>query len=83
MAEEPKIAGRAPMRVTLEEGKNYAFCTCGESASQPFCDGKHKGTSFRPHIFTADETKEVFLCLCKQTGNAPRCDGTHKQLPAE
>jgi CDGSH-type Zn-finger protein len=83
MSNQPVIAGRAPVKVQLEAGKNYAFCTCGHSAGQPFCDGSHKGTGFTPIVFTAEATEEVRLCMCKQTGNAPRCDGTHKTLPAE
>lgn len=80
---EPRIAGRAPVKVQLEAGKNYAFCTCGQSGSQPFCDGTHKGSEFRPHKFTAETTEEIWMCMCKHTGNVPRCDGTHKTLPTE
>merc|ERR1711924_381257 len=29
-------------------GKTYFWCTCGASAKQPFCDGSHKGTDFKP-----------------------------------
>ena len=32
-----------PAEVELEPG-NYAWCSCGRSANQPFCDGSHKGT---------------------------------------
>ncbi len=28
----------------VEEGKEYWWCACGQSADQPFCDGSHKGT---------------------------------------
>ena len=30
------------------EKKKYAWCACGESTNQPFCDGSHKGTGFSP-----------------------------------
>jgi CDGSH-type Zn-finger protein len=40
--ELPKRAGDNPLAVILEEGKKYAWCTCGLSESQPFCDGSHK-----------------------------------------
>ncbi|CAH1790351.1 unnamed protein product, partial [Owenia fusiformis] len=91
MAEAPlgKIYDKKPFKFLVEEGKTYAWCTCGASKKQPFCDGSHKkldGSSFkkttpmfRPHRFTADETKEVWLCQCKQTSNRPFCDGTHKR----
>ena len=32
---------KQPYLVTLEKGKNYAWCECAESQSQPFCDGSH------------------------------------------
>ena len=78
--DQPKIAACFPKQVNLEEGKKYAYCTCGLSENQPFCDGKHKGGTFNPIVFTAAETKTSFFCQCKRTGNAPQCDGTHKSL---
>ena len=30
-----------PYSVSLKKGKNYAWCECAESKSQPFCDGSH------------------------------------------
>lgn len=76
----PKIADTCPSKVELEEGKKYAFCTCGLSQNQPFCDGKHGGTEFVPIVFTAEESKTAYLCQCKKTGNAPYCDGAHNDL---
>ena len=32
---------KQPYVVTLEKGKNYAWCECAESQTQPFCDGSH------------------------------------------
>lgn len=79
----PRIAERSPANVNLEAGKRYAFCTCGLSANQPFCDGQHRGTGFAPVVFTAEQTEEAWLCRCKRTGTAPRCDGTHNHLESE
>lgn len=76
----PKIAAKAPIVVNLEKGKKYAFCTCGESANQPFCDGKHKGTGFAPQMFTAEKDGDAYLCQCKHTSKAPFCDGSHSAL---
>jgi CDGSH-type Zn-finger protein len=77
---EPNIAQKAPYPVDLEEGKRYAWCGCGKSASQPFCDGSHKGTGLMPNVFTAAETTTAYLCGCKHTGNGPFCDGSHANL---
>ena len=76
----PKIAQKAPYPVEVEEGKTYFWCTCGESANQPFCDGSHKVTSFTPMKYTADESKKVFFCGCKATAKSPMCDGSHNKL---
>lgn len=79
--ELPKIAAKSPVRVELEEGKKYAYCTCGLSENQPFCNGSHKGTGFSPTVFVCDETKSRGMCQCKQTKNEfGFCDGSHKAL---
>lgn len=78
--DKPTIAGKAPIAVELEAGKRYAWCSCGESSKQPFCDGAHKGSSFTPTVFVAEESKTAYMCTCKQTGNPGMCDGAHKAL---
>jgi CDGSH-type Zn-finger protein len=53
------ILVRGPIRV-LDEGGNEvpmrrrvnAFCRCGRSTSQPFCDGTHKVVPFSPRPAT-------------------------------
>lgn len=76
---EPTIAAKQPAFMVLEPG-DYWYCTCGNAANQPFCDGSHKGTDFTPMKFTIEEKKQVALCQCKHTGNAPFCDGSHAKL---
>ncbi|MEQ9466620.1 MAG: CDGSH iron-sulfur domain-containing protein [Ekhidna sp.] len=78
--EEPKIAGKAPVSIEVEEGKTYAWCACGQSSNQPFCDGSHGGTEFSPKVFKAEKSKTVYMCMCKHTSNPGFCDGSHKQL---
>ncbi|MBT6726551.1 MAG: CDGSH iron-sulfur domain-containing protein [Deltaproteobacteria bacterium] len=76
----PTIAKTSPFAVELEQGKKYAWCSCGLSSKQPFCDGSHKQTTFSPKVFTAEESKTFYLCGCKRTGESPFCDGTHNSL---
>ncbi|MDP5169792.1 MAG: CDGSH iron-sulfur domain-containing protein [Bacteroidia bacterium] len=75
----PKIVQKAPFALELEAG-TYFWCSCGESQNQPFCDGSHKGSDFKPTKFVLEEDKKVFLCGCKHSANAPFCDGKHKAL---
>ena len=50
------------------------------SITQPFCDGSHQGTEFKPTIYKARETAEIYFCGCKKTSNMPLCDGSHMKL---
>ncbi len=75
-----KIARTTPCAINVEKGKTYYWCSCGLSATQPFCSGAHKGTGFTPVAFTAAESKTVHFCGCKQTAKPPLCDGSHAQL---
>lgn len=76
---DPNIAQDKPFVMEIEPG-TYAWCACGQSDKQPYCDGSHKGTDFKPVIENVDETKRVAWCGCKHTGGAPFCDGSHKNL---
>ncbi len=76
----PEKAGDSPISVDVEAGKDYWWCACGKSQSQPFCDGSHKGTEFSPVQYTATESNTVWFCACKQTRNQPLCDGSHAKI---
>lgn len=87
----PKAAKCEPTAVQVEEGKTYAWCTCGLSEKQPLCDGAHKACwtenesgELEKHFvslkFTAEKTEEVWLCNCKHTKTPPFCDGSHRQV---
>lgn len=74
------IAGNTPIATELQADEEYHWCACGRSGNQPFCDGSHAGTGFRPVAFTPDSTGEAFLCACKRTGTPPYCDGSHARF---
>jgi len=76
---EPVRASDVPFSVEVEADKSYFWCACGRSASQPFCDGSHRGTGIAPLKFAAPASRAVWLCGCKATKKPPYCDGTHKQ----
>jgi CDGSH-type Zn-finger protein len=74
------IAAKSPVKVELEAGKDYWFCTCGLSSTQPFCDGSHKGSAFAPKKFSQETAGPAWLCQCKHSANQPFCDGAHKTI---
>jgi CDGSH-type Zn-finger protein len=76
---KPVRAGDTPVKVELKEGKPIYWCACGKSSNQPFCDGSHRDTDFKPlkYVPKKDETRSI--CMCKETSNAPFCDGTHRK----
>jgi CDGSH-type Zn-finger protein len=77
---EPNIPQRSPYVQECQPGK-YAWCACGNSKKQPFCDGSHAGTGFVPRIEEVTEARKVAWCGCKHSANKPFCDGSHKNLP--
>lgn len=77
--EKPVVAQKGPYILETTTGK-YAWCACGRSKGQPFCDGSHAGTGIVPNIVEIPETKTVAWCGCKQTNNPPFCDGSHDKL---
>ncbi|OUS09708.1 glutamate synthase [Gammaproteobacteria bacterium 54_18_T64] len=75
---KPTRAADTPYAVDVEAGKRYFWCACGQSKTQPFCDGAHKGGDFVPVKYVATASQQVFFCGCKATASPPLCDGSHK-----
>lgn len=80
MTTEAIAAQLSPYQVEVEKGQTYAFCQCGRSRAQPFCDGSHTASGIGPLSFVAEKSETLLLCGCKETGNPPFCDGTHNVL---
>ncbi len=79
MSEQPVASQNEPYAVEVEAGKDYYWCACGRSKTQPYCDGSHEGTGIEPLAFTAEKTEQVHLCGCRKTATPPFCDGAHKK----
>lgn len=69
-----------PSEIQLVKGEKYLYCQCGKSSCQPFCDGSHHGSKFKPLLFEAKRTGKARLCNCKISNTAPFCDNSHIQL---
>jgi CDGSH-type Zn-finger protein len=60
----------------VEQQSNYRYCTCGLSASQPFCDDSHIGTKFEPLSFVCDK-KQTYYLLCGWYGTTRMVSATY------
>ena len=76
---EPEIAQRGPYVLEVEPG-THAWCACGKSNSQPYCDGSHAGSGLAPVIEKIEEARTIAWCGCKHSKNPPFCDGSHSSL---
>ena len=72
-------ARKGALAIDVKQGKSYYWCSCGKSSKQPFCDGSHIDTVFKPLVYKAEFTKRMFFCACKQTNDQPFCDGSHNK----
>jgi CDGSH-type Zn-finger protein len=89
-ADENKIPPKANiakphyMRVKMQKGETYEYCTCGFSKEQPFCDKTCQNSGdtiqgWKPMKLqpTVQQTQWP-LCCCKRTkSHTPICDGSH------
>ena len=62
----PVIADNKPKKVSLKKGEEYAFCVCGRSNNQPFCDGSHKGTGMGAGV-----CMRTSACVCDRHCSPP------------
>ena len=78
-----KCVQNSNMRLELEP-RNYSWCSCGHSKTQPWCDNSHREeehcTNRKSYKFRVDETLMASMCMCRQTKVPPFCDGTHNKL---
>ena len=66
--------------VCEEKAGKKAYCTCGMSQNQPYCDGSHKATDMKPIIVDIEKDRRVAWCGCRQSKELPFCDGSHSYL---
>lgn len=78
---EPKLTQRGPYVIEEQPGDKW-WCACGQSATQPYCDGSHTrlNTGISPTKITIDSVKKVAWCGCRQSKNKPYCDGSHRTI---
>ena len=69
------------IRVGVNKGKTYYWCSCGLSKSQPFCDNSHKedAQNRKPLSYAALSDRFISFCACKKTQLPPICDKSHNR----
>eukprot|EP00745_Piridium_sociabile_P010924 TRINITY_DN178583_c0_g1_i1.p1 TRINITY_DN178583_c0_g1~~TRINITY_DN178583_c0_g1_i1.p1 ORF type:complete len:137 (-),score=3.37 TRINITY_DN178583_c0_g1_i1:200-568(-) len=66
---EPNSPALEPYAVNVQERKVYWWCACGNSQNQPWCDGAHKGTAFKPVQYIPERTGQLWMCGCKHAND--------------
>ena len=77
----PNVPKQGSYKIEMEQGKTYFWCTCGDSKNQPWCDGSHRGTDFKPFKFTwEEESRRQSICGCKMNRDdrGAKCDRSHR-----
>ncbi len=71
---------KSPHYIDETPGTKY-YCTCGESANKPYCDGSHetKNTGKSPMEFVVENACRMTICDCGKTKTSPKCDGSHNE----
>jgi len=80
---DPESGPECPQKkpyVIDEEPGSKAWCSCGKSRNQPYCDGAHAGTGMAPQIVKIETQGPVAWCGCKRSGKGAICDGSHSAL---
>lgn len=75
----PVVVQKRSLKMVMEPGI-YFWCACGRSANQPFCDGSHRGTSFKPQKVVVEEKQLVKWCMCRHSAEGALCDNKHREL---
>mmetsp|Transcript_15262 Transcript_15262/g.15139 ORF Transcript_15262/g.15139 Transcript_15262/m.15139 type:complete len:192 (+) Transcript_15262:1-576(+) len=58
----PRIAAYE-IKEPIVGAKQYRWCSCGMSRSQPLCDGSHRGSKFKPLKFRIEQQVDtIHLC---------------------
>ncbi len=77
--QKKKNTGVEPLQTTLEKG-TYLYCQCGYSSTQPWCNGSHHGSKFKPMVVEIEKERKASICTCKLTKSPPYCDDSHLSL---
>ena len=65
---DPQVAQKAPYIYKPEKDEKVAWCACGMSKSQPFCDGSHRGSEFRPIVLDVQAGQDLRLLRLQADG---------------
>ena len=74
----PSSTNDGPYVIEVEAGTK-AFCQCGRTGSNPYCDGSHHGCGIEPRIEKFDSARKLVMCGCGRSEKTPFCDGSHSK----
>ena len=76
----PQNPHRGPSPVEVPAALFFGWGGGAPPATQPFCDGSHKGSGISPLKYHAEQSDTLYFCGCKHTQTPPCCDGSHNRL---
>lgn len=76
---DPVVAQKAPAPVNEEPVARW-WCACGRAASQPYCDGSHRGTGITPVRVEIASAGAAWYCVGKAAASQPRSERGHGRL---
>lgn len=79
----PRMSSNEPAEIEVQAGKVYKWCSCGLTATEPYCDNSHRkieGKPFRSIKVVFDKPQMVRFCQCRKTKTPPFCDDSHLHI---
>ena len=81
MSEQPMVAGKAPIPIEVEAGKDYWWCVCGKSSEAAVLRRQPQGFELlADEVHRAGDEEARSSAPASRRPVEPLCNGAHKAL---